>query len=374
MSGRPTGPSNGAGGTDAPKGTRQCVQFVFYKVDPSWRALPADERAAAIGEVQGVVDAMSSKMVVRPYSLVGIRGDADFMFWHIADTIEPFQEAATRLLGTRIGPYVTTPHAFLAMTRRSQYVDKTEPGTDAARRLTIPPGSSKYLFVYPFVKTRPWYNLSQEKRQEMMDTHIRIGRQYPSVKLNTTYSFGLDDQEFVVSFEADEPSDFLDLVMALRETESSLYTLRDTPTFTCVAMTVRGMLESLGSTPASLSDIASKPAAAAAESWTRVCSMADLADGFSKTAYVGGEQVAIFNASGTVFAIEARCPHANAQLADEGSIAGTVLTCTRHGTQFDLARDGALLRGPAGRPPVVYAVKVEAGAVYVGARRGVGVG
>ena len=131
MSGRPSGSSNGAGGSDAPKGTRQCVQFVFYKVDPSWRALPADERAAAVDEVQAVVDAMSSKMVVRPYSLVGIRGDADFMFWHIADTIEPFQEAATRLLGTRMGPYLTTPHAFLAMTRRSQYVDKTEPGADA---------------------------------------------------------------------------------------------------------------------------------------------------------------------------------------------------------------------------------------------------
>jgi chlorite dismutase len=371
MSGRPTGASNGAG---APKGTRQCVQFVFYKVDPSWRALPADERAAAIDEVQGVVDAMSSKMVVRPYSLVGIRGDADFMFWHIADTIEPFQEAATRLLGTRIGPYLTTPHAFLAMTRRSQYVDKTEPGSDAARRLTISPGSSKYLFVYPFVKTRPWYNLSQEKRQEMMDTHIRIGRKYPSVKLNTTYSFGLDDQEFVVSFETDEPSDFLDLVMELRETESSLYTLRDTPTFTCVATTVRGMLESLGAAPASLAEVAPKPASRGDQSWTRVCSLKDLADGFSKTAYVGGEQVAIFNASGTVFAVEGRCPHANAQLADEGEIVGTVLTCTRHGTQFDLARDGALLRGPAGRPPVVYAVKVEADEVYVGGRRAVGVG
>ena len=35
----------------------------------------------------------------------------------------------------------------------------------------------------------------------MMDEHITIGHKYPSVKLNTTYSFGLDDQEFVVAFE-----------------------------------------------------------------------------------------------------------------------------------------------------------------------------
>lgn len=354
-------PQNGAG--DAPKGTRQFVQFAFYKVDPSWRAIPADERAAAVDEVQAVVDAMAGRMQVRPYSLVGIRGDADFMFWHISDTLEPFQEAATRLLGTRLGPYLTTPYSYLAMTRRSVYVDKGEPSA-AARRLAVTPGTSKYLFVYPFVKTRPWYNLPMEKRQEMMDTHIRIGRKYPSVKLNTTYSFGLDDQEFVVSFESDEPGDFLDLVMELRETESSLYTLRDTPTFTCVATTVRGMLEALGTPGASLS-----AAAPHAGEWTRVCALADLPQGGTKTAYFRGEQVAIFNAGGTLFATEARCPHANAPLADEGQLDGTVLTCTRHGSRYDLARDGALVRGPAGRPPVVYSLKVESGDVYVGAPR-----
>jgi chlorite dismutase/nitrite reductase/ring-hydroxylating ferredoxin subunit len=354
-------PRNGAG--DAPRGTRQFVQFVFYKVGPSWRALPADERAAVVDELQAVVDAMSGRMQVRPYSLVGIRGDADFMFWHISDTLEPFQEAATRLLGTRLGPYLTTPYSYLAMTRRSVYVDKGEPSA-ASRRLHVTPGTSKYLFVYPFVKTRPWYNLPMEKRQEMMDTHIRIGRKYPSVKLNTTYSFGLDDQEFLVSFESDEPADFLDLVMELRETESSLYTLRDTPTFTCVAATVRGMLEALGAPGASLPAPAHQGAG-----WARVCPLADLPPGSNKTAYVRGEQVAIFNAAGTLFAVEARCPHAAAPLADEGTLDGTLLTCTRHGSQYDLARDGAIVRGPAGRPPVVYTLKVEAGDIYIGAPR-----
>jgi chlorite dismutase len=87
--------------------------------------------------------------------------------------------------------------------------------------------------------------LPLEERQALMDGHIRIGNKYPSVKLNTTYSFGLDDQEFVVAFETDEPKDFLDLVMELRETESSKYTLRDTPIFTCVQMPVAKILEQL---------------------------------------------------------------------------------------------------------------------------------
>ena len=78
-----------------------------------------------------------------------------------------------------------------------------------------------------------------------MQEHIRVGREYPSIDLNTSYSFGLDDQEFVVAFEGDEPAVFLDLVQRLRTTESSLYTKRDTPTFTCVAMSVERALNAL---------------------------------------------------------------------------------------------------------------------------------
>jgi len=87
--------------------------------------------------------------------------------------------------------------------------------------------------------------LPLERRQEIMDHHIKIGNEFQSVKLNTTYSFGLDDQDFVVAFETEEPKDFLDLVMKLRETESSKYTQRDTPIFTCIQMPMEKILEQL---------------------------------------------------------------------------------------------------------------------------------
>jgi chlorite dismutase len=103
----------------------------------------------------------------------------------------------------------------------------------------------KHLFIYPFVKSREWYLLPLEKRQEIMDVHIKVGNKYPSVKLNTTYSFGLDDQDFVVAFETEEPKDFVDLVMELRETQSSVYTVRDTPIFTCVQMPMERILDQL---------------------------------------------------------------------------------------------------------------------------------
>jgi chlorite dismutase len=351
-----------ANGQPAP--SRQYVQFIFYKVDPAWRRLSTDARAAAGQDVITAVEASAAQMQVRAYSLVGVRGDADFMFWHISDDLPPLQDAATRLLGSRLGPYLSTPYAYLAMTRKSVYLDKSEPGA-AARRLRVTPGTAKYLFVYPFVKTRAWYGLSLEERQKMMDAHIRIGRKYPTVKLNTTYSFGLDDQEFVVAFETDEPGDFLDLVMELRETESSLYTLRDTPAFTCVAATVAEMLERLGAP----GDAAATPAPVPNDEWMRVCAATELTAGSSRAVYVRGEQLALFHAGGGVYAVEARCPHASAPLA-EGTLDGTLLTCERHGSRFDLARC-EVVRGPAARPPRCYAVKVEDGSVYVGAESAV---
>jgi chlorite dismutase len=136
--------------------------------------------------------------------------------------------------------WATIPYSFLAMTKSSSYSDES--------RLEVRPAHAKYLFVYPFVKTRAWYNLPADERWRIMQEHIRVGKEFPSVDINTSYSFGLDDQEFVVAFESDNPGDFLDLVQRLRETESSMYTLRDTPTFTCVTASVERALGALDGT------------------------------------------------------------------------------------------------------------------------------
>ena len=135
----------------------------------------------------------------------------------------------------------------MAMTRRSTYITPKHlhEGQDGMRT-RVRPADAQFLIVYPFVKTRAWYALPKEERQKMMDVHIEVGHKYPSVKINTTYSFGLDDQEFVVAFETDNLGDFLDLVMELRESEASSYTLRDTPTFTCTRMDLGEALDLIG--------------------------------------------------------------------------------------------------------------------------------
>ena len=212
---------------------RQFVNFLFLKVRPEWRFLRDEARKEGKDEFLKVLGEYSSRMIVLTYSLNGLRADCDLLIWRISYDLESFQEMSGRLLLTGFGKYCTPAYSYLAMTKRSVYVDKMDP-THTESRAVLKPGKFKYLFIYPFVKTREWYLMPLEERQKMMDEHIRIGNKYPSVKLNTTYSFGLDDQEFVVAFETNEPGDFLDLVMELRESQGSRYTLRDTPIFSAV--------------------------------------------------------------------------------------------------------------------------------------------
>jgi chlorite dismutase len=225
---------------------RQFVNFAFYKVDPKWRLLPEADRARGRAEFTEVVQRFHETCIVVPYSLVGIRGDCDLMLWRISYDLDDFQRMTRLINRTALAPYLATPYSYLAQAKRSQYVDKHVHEGQEGRRARVVPGEYRYLFVYPFVKTREWFLLPMERRQQMMDVHIGIGHKFPSVKLNTTYSFGMDDQEWVVAFETNEPSDFVDLVMALRETEGSKYTLRDTPIFTCVRKPLADALEDVG--------------------------------------------------------------------------------------------------------------------------------
>jgi chlorite dismutase len=122
------------------------------------------------------------------------------------------------------------------MMKPSPYLGRHKHPDQEGRRTRLKPAGGRYLFVYPMVKKRTWYRLPYERRKAMMVEHFAIGHRYPQVKINTAYSFGLDDQEFVVAFESDEPAAFLDLVMELRESQASRYTERETPIFTCVLM------------------------------------------------------------------------------------------------------------------------------------------
>ena len=227
---------------------RQIVAFSFYKVMPEWRRLPAEQKAAHKAEFVEVLTKWQrvGEFVNVTYSTVGTRGDVDMCVWSIGYAVDEMNQMRSELMGTALGGYLDSPHNFLAMTKRSQYQIDRPDESEGEGRGAIRPGGQKYIFIYPFWKTRPWYLLPADERKRLMDEHIRVGLMYPRVKLNTTYSFGIDDQEFVVAFETNFPEDFLDLVQQLRETEISMYTLQDTPIFSCVRVPAAEMLDRLG--------------------------------------------------------------------------------------------------------------------------------
>jgi len=234
-----------APGTDEKSLKRQFVNFMFFKADRALRRESADFKLQARREFAEIVGRYDGPMMVLPYSNVGLKPTVDFMLWRISFEVEPLQQMAAEINKSLLGRHLEVPVSYLAMTKHSQYVSEHVHEGQEGRRLRIVPGKRPYLFVYPFVKTRDWYLLPRSERQRIMNEHIAIGHKYPRVKINTTYSFGLDDQDFVVAFEADKPEEFLDLVQELRETESSKYTMRDTPMYTCRRAAIEEILDSL---------------------------------------------------------------------------------------------------------------------------------
>jgi chlorite dismutase len=218
----------------------QYVAYTFYKVDPAWRRLPVEERQDGKAAFAEVVDDFAGRFDhLRAYTTAGVRPDSDFFLWKITERYDDLGELGAALNGTPLAGWLDTPYSYLATTKASQY-------TSARKARKITPHGLPYLVVYPFVKVRPWYALSEEDRQRAMDEHMVIGREeFPGIRNHTTYSFGIDDQEFMTAFECEEPADFMHLMLRLRDSEASSYTERDTPIFVGRHVPIREALSAL---------------------------------------------------------------------------------------------------------------------------------
>jgi chlorite dismutase len=217
----------------------QYVAYTFFRVDPAWRRLPIEERSAGKDAFAEVVDDWAGRMTaLRAYSVSGVRPDSDFFLWKITERYDDLGELGAALNSTPLAGWLETPYSYLATTKASEY-------TKARRPRQVLPKGSPYLVVYPFVKLRSWYSLPQEDRQRAMDEHMRVGHEFSTIVNHTTYSFGIDDQEFMTAFECEEPSDFMHLMLTLRDSEASRYTERDTPIFVGKAVDIRGALDEL---------------------------------------------------------------------------------------------------------------------------------
>ena len=224
---------------------KRFIKYNFFKVAREWRFLGPQEKATAKEGFLTVLKRHASNVELQYFSLVGLRGDVDFMVMAGSPDVQRFPNLISDLVSTSLGRYLETPYSYLAMTRSSTYLGSHKHPGQEGSGLQAKSGS-KYLFVYPFVKKREWYRSPFPERQRMMAEHFKIGHKSPTIKINTGYSFGLDDQEFVLAFEGDDPSEFLALVEELRSSDVSMYTQLEVPVFTCLRVSGVRMLDLVG--------------------------------------------------------------------------------------------------------------------------------
>jgi len=213
--------------------------FSFFKIDPKWRWMADLAKEESAKELENVI--ANSGIRFRSYSTLGLRDDADFMFWFAAETVEEIQEVISKIYLTVIGKYLIPSQVYLSCTRPSIYAK-----TGRVTSFVAGEEPRKYVVVYPFVKTREWYLLPVQQRQKMMEEHIEVGEGYPQVVLNTTYSFGIDDEDFMLAFETNDLHAFQNLIMDLRGTQVSKYVAVDTPMIVCVKKDIIPLISSLG--------------------------------------------------------------------------------------------------------------------------------
>ncbi|MEJ7642892.1 MAG: chlorite dismutase family protein [Candidatus Nitrosocosmicus sp.] len=222
---------------------KKFFSFTFFKVDPKWRWLNEIGKDESSIEFLELLRTANTKMKVRTYSTIGLRHDCEFLILTISPSLENIQVFASKVYSTILGKYVEPVNTFLSLTRKSTYSNQVKLGFERDDDGDAP---LKYLVVYPFIKSREWYLLPLETRKQMMDEHIKVGRKYPDIRLNTTYSFGIGDQDFMLAFETDDLSSFQDLIMELRETQVSRYILKDLPMIPCVSKKMDEIIKSLG--------------------------------------------------------------------------------------------------------------------------------
>ena len=217
------------------------VQAMAIGVDPAWRRLPAAERHDTCA---AFFDAVTGAEAVKTftYSMVGLKPGVDILLWRLGPSLDALEESAAAALRAGMGPWTEVRQSFVGVIQPSQYVKRP-----TAQEQSLFSGErARYLVVYPFTKSTEWYLLDQQARQTVMNEHMKVGHRYPQVRQLLAYSFGLDDQDFLVAYETDDLPAFSELVRSLRSTESRRSTVRDTPILTAVHRTPGEIASLLG--------------------------------------------------------------------------------------------------------------------------------
>lgn len=200
--------------------------FWLFERRDTWREQVNGDWQAAVDEFTGILDTPGEGVTVRGvYSTIGLRPDVDLIIWVHAPQLDQLTALAVRLDQTAIGRALRRAQGYIGAAGMSQY-DPTH-GPAFLKGIS----SKRYLSVYPFMKTPDWFLLDFAERRRLMLEHGEMGREFPEILTNTVNSFGVQDQEFIVALEDDDPNQIIKMVQKLRGAEVRKWTALDTPIF-----------------------------------------------------------------------------------------------------------------------------------------------
>ncbi|MGV3618408.1 MAG: chlorite dismutase family protein [Fimbriimonas sp.] len=215
---------------------RQLNLYATYAYTDAYFALGEEERRTVRRQIADEAGELAE--ATNFYSVFPARSDTDILIWsawQVSEDGDKTEAAFTQYHAVSEGwrRYVRPVQSLWGYTRVSMYArGKSEQDMDP-----FDEGRARYFVAYPFSKTKEWYLMSMDARQGQMNEHIKLGKQYPEIKQLLLYSFGLQDQEFVVAYEMANLPKFSELVNGLRATEARRHTLLDTPLITGIHRT-----------------------------------------------------------------------------------------------------------------------------------------
>lgn len=224
---------------------KQFVNFMFLRVSPEWRKLDAAAKRNFKDEFENVFREFRRNLILFSYSLVGFDSKADLMLWRIGTSLDSIQEMTAKLYRTNLGGFLETTDNYLSATKKMMFL-ATEENDAAEDRYHVKAGAKKYHFVYPCAKHSDWSGKTGEERDALIEENFMVGKKFENIKIHLTHAFGFSEQEFIVSFETDEPKDFLAFAEELRETSASKLTMRGMPVYTCRQRSLMECLDALG--------------------------------------------------------------------------------------------------------------------------------
>ncbi len=225
---------------------KQFINFMFFRVNPEWRKLNRETKKVFKSEFQKVFNEFRDELLLFSYSLVGFDSKADLMFWRVGTSLDLIQDMTAKIYQTNLGSYLETADNYLSVTRKMMFVSPNENDKNIEDRFHVIAGEKKYHFLYPCTKHSDWYEKTEEERDNLIKENFMVGQKFSNIKIHLTHAFGFSEQEYLISFETDEPKDFLALAEELRQTSASKFSLRGMPIYTCRLRSLSECLDSLG--------------------------------------------------------------------------------------------------------------------------------